>query len=76
MPANTPNRPDTPNTSDKSRGTLRSPADGMPGSAAPRRPMATTSFSGGNSASPLSDAARDELRRLIAEELRAVLKER
>ncbi|MHA6688524.1 aldehyde dehydrogenase family protein [Mesorhizobium sp. A556] len=53
------------------------PADGMPGSAVPRRPAAPGSFSGGQAASsPLSDAARDELRRLIAEELRAVLKER
>ncbi len=53
------------------------PADGMPGSAAPRRPAAPGTFSGGQAGSPpLSDVARDELRRLIAEELRAVLKER
>ncbi len=53
------------------------PADGMPGSAVPRRPVAAGSFSGSQAGSPpLSDVARDELRRLIAEELRAVLKER
>ncbi|MEP9374401.1 aldehyde dehydrogenase family protein [Mesorhizobium sp. KR1-2] len=52
------------------------PSDGVPGSAAPRRPVPSAAFSNGNAASPLSDAARDELRRLIAEELRAVLKER
>jgi hypothetical protein len=52
------------------------PADGMPGSSGARRQSASPSHTNGQAGGPLSDAARDELRRLIAEELRAVLKER
>lgn len=48
------------------------PADGMPGSSGARRHAPASQGAGAG----LSDAARDELRRLIAEELRAVLKER
>ena len=52
------------------------PADGVPGSIPPRGRTTAAPSAGRQADAPLSNSAREELRRLIVEELRAVFKER